>query len=892
MIERAAGLVVVAVTVAATLSCQPGPKPKNPDRMIGKGAERVDPSLLPKRTDVDPKYPPNAPSFPVASVPDKSVGPFLTRRHDGAMAAYLGPAEGSPRRVIALPLGSDGSPFDPQVVAPVSADAATLVVRPSGEQGAYVAAWTDLVERGESINVMGLSSLGKPRARPTEVARTQDNVVWIEIVPTAHGELMFWAEETQAAGANVFLVPLAADGQPHGMPSAVVRNVTSWQAVASAVGGGLVFVTQKPGKGEGAKPTSTITWRAFDDEGRSLGAPLTLDTSEKKVSDIDVANVAGTLVFAWTRRGAPEPEVMVAGLDAQGKLTPPRSISARSGGAALVDAVGGPHGGILAWQETTHLARGTRRLHLVPLPETQPLPDARPGASDEGVLEVDTSGAPELAPLEHGYAVLARVRTCPAPAIAGIECDDPTPSPTYIRLDERLTVRETLPLFVGDTQERATLGWGLACDKSDCLALVAGASTPAEVRAVRLGSGANHWRAPLPIPPPEGAPTVQAVDTIGSSDVYSELAVTDVGDTPMLAAIATEAPATASGVVGAPVTVTSLDRTTGVARAAANSVTRRALTEGGVSIAAAEGVPGGVVGWVGRDNGHSAVHLTRVDAAGKRIKEIQLTTAPADTSDVAVAWAGGGWVVAWVDTRDGNGEVYATKVDADLRRVAREVRITNAPGDASDVTVLGVPGKDGPGVWIAWADPRDSVKDGAADIFVARVKGLDATVDVPEQRVLATVPHSRSPALAMGEGSRTGAGGPCIAWIEEAPAGADPAGATVYGALVGALDANGHLIGETARTRGAGDGFPTSVALERIGSRLHMVLTRSSKDDVFLDGMTVAPGVPTRPFTLFGLEGPPSMDVSLAVLGSGVYFNDQSEGGAEGRIRRATVEWK
>jgi hypothetical protein len=34
------------------------------------------------------------------------------------------------------------------------------------------------------------------------------------------------------------------------------------------------------------------------------------------------------------------------------------------------------------------------------------------------------------------------------------------------------------------------------------------------------------------------------------------------------------------------------------------------------------------------------------------------------------------------------------------------------------------------------------------------------------------------------------------------------------------------------------------------------------------------------------------MDVSLAVLGDGVYFNDQSEGQGEGRIRRAMIEWR
>jgi len=133
-----------------------------------------------------------------------------------------------------------------------------------------------------------------------------------------------------------------------------------------------------------------------------------------------------------------------------------------------------------------------------------------------------------------------------------------------------------------------------------------------------------------------------------------------------------------------------------------------------------------------------------------------------------------------------------------------------------------------------------------------------------------------------------------IAWIEEAPAGADPAGASVYGAMIGALDDSGHLLGEPLRTRGAGDGFPASITLDRAPDALHVAMTRSTRDDIFLDAMSLFPGRADapRPFVLFGLEGPPSMDVALSIDGGGIYFNDQSEGATEGRVRRASVEWK
>ena len=110
--------------------------------------------------------------------------------------------------------------------------------------------------------------------------------------------------------------------------------------------------------------------------------------------------------------------------------------------------------------------------------------------------------------------------------------------------------------------------------------------------------------------------------------------------------------------------------------------------------------------------------------------------------------------------------------------------------------------------------------------------------------------------------------------------------------MIGVLDDQAHLAREPLRTRGAGEGFPTSIALERSGEQLHIVVTRSTRDDIFLDAMTLEPGTTARPYLLFGLEGPPSMDVALGVLGDEIYFNDQSEGGVEGRVRRATVQWK
>ena len=157
--------------------------------------------------------------------------------------------------------------------------------------------------------------------------------------------------------------------------------------------------------------------------------------------------------------------------------------------------------------------------------------------------------------------------------------------------------------------------------------------------------------------------------------------------------------------------------------------------------------------WVARDAGDPQVHVARVDRRGKLVHDVQITSVKGDAADVAIAWSGDKWIVAWVDTRDGNGEVYAATLDRDGRSVGRGQRITNAPGDASDVAILALPdaaGPDGRGaVWLAWANPRESPQDGFADIYVAPLRGRDASRAGDEVRD----PRDRGP-LALSRARR------------------------------------------------------------------------------------------------------------------------------------------
>jgi hypothetical protein len=377
---------------------------------------------------------------------------------------------------------------------------------------------------------------------------------------------------------------------------------------------------------------------------------------------------------------------------------------------------------------------------------------------------------------------------------------------------------------------------------------------------------------------PASAPRVDKVETLATGTDFSDLAAAVVGDETLLVSLGSAADEHGSPAGGDVV----IARSVGPAGKTSQPVTlsRRAVAAGGVSVSAG-GRPedGAAVAWVAMDDGDPEVHVAHVDPHGKPLRDVRLTMTRGDASDVAIAWSDGGWMLAWVDTRDGNGEVYAAKVGLDLQRLARDERITVAPGDASDVTLLPREG----GVWLAWADPRESPHDGFADIFVAGLRGRDAKPQIAESRVLPTAAHSRSPSLARGD-----AGGLVVGWIEEAPMGVDAANSGAYGAMIAWLDDKARPVGPPVRTRGAGEGAPTAIVLDRVGSQIHAVLSRSAHDEVALDALSPQPTSAGPSFPILGLDGPPTLDVSMSLLGDSLYFNDDppETGGARARVAR------
>jgi hypothetical protein len=603
--------------------------------------------------------------------------------------------------------------------------------------------------------------------------------------------------------------------------------------------------------------------------------------------DVEVVPSGDGWLFAWTGRSAEDSEVQVTRLDAEGHVDPPAPALHAVGGSSLVAIAGGPRGAALAWHPPRTRERVERELRFSWLPSTGDRA-ARPGRT----LEVGSGAPPELVPTDDGFALLAPAHVCLA-AAAQVPCRGPI-APIFVRLDATLTPVQTEPFFVGaQSRDMAAIGWGLHCFAGNrCTALAAPSAAPTPVSAIDLPTRNSPFAPPVAPDAPPGAPRVTGVSTLASGQAFEAVAAATVGDVTLVTALAEDADARGlrsshgadSAAHAAHLELRVVDRE-GSLVAAGRTLAAHPLPVGGVAMAAG-GAPedGAAVAWVAREHGDPEVNLARLDGAGRTIRAARLTNSKGDASDVALAWAGNGWMVAWVDARDGQGEVYATKVDRDFNRLGRDQRITNAPGDAGGVA-LAVAGDI---AWIAWSDPRDSPRDGVADIFVAKLQSADASLASREVRVLATARHSRSPSIVA-----TRDGGAVVAWIEAAPTGIE--GST--DALVAKLDASGAVDGApTPWSCEAASGpatHPTAIALGAARASVRAVAACAARDGLSLQASRVGldghlEGVPVA---LFDLDAPASFEIALVLSGDGLVFDDLGRSRHDHRVRRAALRW-
>lgn len=866
-----------------------------------------------RKPAVDPRAPARA--HVIATINHRAIGPFMARTAEAGIVAWItSPPRGPGQELDVVALDPEGAPLTPPTVAATMADSpdgiTSLVVRPSGSaRGGWLVAWSALMDRGEALMVLALDDHAQPRSQPVEIERTADHLAWFDFVPALSGAVCVWAEETAMGSANLVAVAVDYQGKAKGLPARVARGVARWDIAPSPTGAPGAPNALSAGEGlalvdvpDGAKAESgpgTLLWEILDGQGRPRLPEVPILTVPGVSSDVDAVTTARGWLLGWTDRTAPDAQVTLARVDANGRVAGPTKPLISAGSSALVALASGAAGALLAWQTPRAGAYPERSLHLV-----QMGPDATVTTPQRAItLDVASHATPEIVATDSGFALLVVAHACLASTSSAppVPCTGPL-APMLVRLTATLDPVQTEPILLGDDDTPAALAWGLACSRGRCSALAADGATPTTVSVVDFPQRPTVFAAPMVPPLPADAARTTGVETIATGQVFSDVVATRMGDDVLLATMAppddpdTEAdvharPRAPSALGGATITVYPLDAT-GHPLGTPTTVSARAIANGGLAIASAlRPEEGAAMVWVKRDGGDPQVHVAHLNRRGKRLREVQLTTEKGDAASVAVVAIEGGWLVAWVDGRGQGGEVYAARIDSKLDRVSHEVRVTNAAGDASDVTLAAIPG-DPSRVWLAWSDSRDSPSEGLGDIYIAQLRTQDASRLGDEVRLLATEHHSRSPSVVAWPAGPEG-GGALIGWLEEGPPGLDSL-ATV---MLARVDSSGHRVGDATKLSLPAGSNPTGITLTLDdGARrlARAVVPRSVGGAVSLEALHIRGDgreVGSRS-SLLDLEAGPPFEVSVALAGDAIFFDDAAATAAEHRIRRAAVDWR
>lgn len=887
-LSRYSKLVAVVVASAAVVV---GCRAKPPATPVG-----TTPSASSGRSPGAVLRPPKMKASVIATVGDRAIGPFLARSETGLLAALLAFGDDGVRRVSVVPLTPKGEmKSGMKALVPTPFDSTDLAVTATrGPDRGYAVSFSALTERGKGLWAFGVTDDGVLRAPAAEITRSTNDIVWTELVPSPRGALLLWVEQSVEGEGSLLAASLDPLGKLRGVPVRVLRGVSGWQVVPTDGDVQLAVVqsrvaekvdkladpNKKPDKGAPAVPA--VSLYTLDADARITRAVAIAATANVK-GTLEVARDRGRTHVAWTDASSAETEVLAATIDdTRGLVAPPHPAADTRDGTTLLGLSTGTHGQgtAVVWERDVAEAQGKRFVHVARLGEGPPKRVTR--------VEVAPKSRLELASSPEGFALLASLRPCAFEPKVGPECAAKPFVPSLLRTDSELQPLDIAPLEFGE--DPPGFGWALGCDVG-CVTLSASAETPSHVRSVFVPPRSPEAQRTAQVMPP--TPAIEAtrfldVETLATGEAVAHLAHVRMGDRTLVATLSSDLDVPGNKARAATLRIRSYDdqgKTLDEPATKAKDptlLTNRALAVGGVAIAAA-GKPedGGAVAWVAREGGDPEVHVTRIDARGRRTNDVVLTNARGDAQDVALAWVGNGFIVGWVDTRNGNGEVYTTKIGLDLKRIVREERITNAPGDATGLRLVPA-GRDR--VLAVWSDPREAAREGFADIYVCPVRSHDATKMAEETRLLPSLPHSRSPEIVpWGDGAM-------VVWIEEAPDGADPSRDGAYRALAQRIDAMGKPVGPAVTVPAAGPGYPTSIAVEPMGQGFRGVLARASGEGVTIDGFVGNFGA-FRAFPVGSIATPRTSDVALLTFGEWLYFGEDGASPQERRLRRGRVSF-
>ncbi len=847
-------------------------------------------------SDAGAAQPTGLPSVELAAVPPGTYGPYVGVRPGSAVAVWAEiPGKGKSRRWYTVALGADSSPpAKPLALTDAPGQVGLVAVKPAGGpakaagagkpaglgQPGFVVVSTRRGFGSQQVEAMVLGVRGELSGGPTALAEPAGDVLWVDAVPTSRGTLALWAVQ-HGDRADLFDVELGAAGEMAGAVHKVLEGARAWQVVPVKGGAALAAVVADKGHSS-AGPVDLLY---LDLDGKA-GKPLEVSKSPTAELDLDMTRVEGSLLLAWSDERDLEPRVYLASVDATGKLShPPTPATERVGEQALVRLVRPfeDHGpAYIAWENLTELPEHGTAIKLAPVAA-----DAKLGPS-RGVLymSAEDGSVPEMKATRGGVAALTLAPACRR----GGDCDSAEKLPTFIEYDRNMRVVATEPARLSVLGGAGvSLAWGLTCRSRGCMALAALSKSPAPIYALDLTAHTGDWTPPGHQVTPPTPPYAASNAAVAEVPPLSDISATRLGDTTLAAWVTYFDPTTPYKRLKHPAPDGRYDPPRallqvrafpdGKPAGEAQTISLRARSLGGVSLA--PGDPSNhdaLLAWAAMDNKQPQVFLTRVGADGKKQVQHALTHAKGETSDVVAAYVGDGWLVGWVDERTGDPEVYVTKVNRALKPVAPEHRVTSVSGAATGLTML----RRGDHTLLAWSDARDGAEPGWADIYLSRINNADAKPLGPEQRLLATRPHSHSPVLAaFGKGA-------VVAWVEARPE--NPLASDSPGIRIGQLDENGAPVAPPIVIPGDG-GSPTSVGLSCKEAMCGVVMSVDLGRRAVLQAFEWHPG-DARPHLsrLTGLSGPAGESVFPVLLGTDLFFADETRQDS-GRVRRLRIQW-
>ncbi len=910
-----------------------------PDMEVGvspsKLSEEPGPAL-PGPSPIGAQY---LPSQVIGSSADAATTPYFARRGSDGLALF-----GVSGKWFTRAVGADGTP---KAAAPIEVGAYTdgvlASLKPVGD--GYLAVWIDLVAKNYAIKLLVLDAAGNPKGPASLVTQVADSVTALEALPNEKGAVLVWFVP-KAHGGDVIAAPFNG-GKIDGAAQTIARGVLSWDGVSSQRGA-VVAVVEPAGaaaapKGAGKKPAGGPKGKTKVEVAPSRSGELgkvvlyELDTHAKAASpitvsaeptaqiDVDIAEVGGKYLLAWTDERNIDPAVFLATVEPGGKLAvPPHRAAAPIGGEALIALVAEPYApgvgsrgkrAMLTWEDQLPVTRDGRTIHMATVSA-----DGAVGG-ERATMTFSSDGAPPMAADGDGFAAVTLAPYRDLPDGLGGDSKEAPIWPAFVRFGPDLKIIASEPLraepFAAREGAVPYLQLPPSCSGGSCLVLASAAVVPpkdpkadpeaAPLALVSLPVRESPWKAPAARQGIEAPPRATGVSSLYDGDHLSRVASIGLGDKRALVGWVTyfldgSGVGRASGGKAKPkgdgnaatISVRPIgdDGTPGKTVV----VSQKAVSIGGISLAATprdNKKPEVAMAWAALDRGEPQVFMTRLGENGEKLTQKNITSVSrkkknqiGEVSDVSLAYAGGesgggdAWILAWTDTRDGNAEIYTAKVDRALGKMVADKRLTDAPG-ASTEPQLAVRGKD---VVVVWADARAKPDEGNSDIYVAHLKAGTLEKTGPETRIFASANHSHAPQIVATPK------GFLVSWIEDY---GDGSNAAESGLRIAELDDQGGVIGAPQLVRPDSRSDVKSSALTCGPKLCRAIVASGIQETMVLSAFELVPGANAGPVkSLATLTGAPQ-DISPSFsgpTGGSLFFSHDATGGA-GRVRWMQLVW-